>query len=579
MEESPIKSEFNPAKVVVLSELPMKEKEKYYQLLLMNNAKFIRDSEGKYIANLRLLAPGIKKIDPILERKKKDGGNYALTFQERLTKLRQEGFIQVQIVGVQPFDYNAFPRFTALIAFRNEIVKPKVRHLSWVMKLVEDIYDNRFAHEKHDVEREDDAPSFDLILLIFPVFVVRRLGTRVGLKSLLDQTCWDLMYSTHVYRQDYLELEIFARFLQEFYDHDDLLFFLYVRSVICKVLHISFKTRWQKFDGPGRQPRAMWMTYREAVHVARIVFGTDNDDLFRDFLALITPQMVGEKSELVDTRRIDMTEYLHLSVVGYHQSQARGGNNNQLLVPIPGQTVPPEPVPLPPNRGDLERMQDILNSPPQGSGYGGQQPQGGQIPLHDDEDYDPLDEEERAYEEEFHRQQQQLQQGGRGSSTAFERVAALPLEQQLRQGYGRQPSQQLASQGGGGDDCTSGLRGGYDDINDDDQQQQQPEQQSEVDGQQHQPNAFEEQQQGREMEFMSQLCNSLVDAPPDVYQYVEAQLWENLHQTVSMLLADKEITDLDTLDAALLEILSLDQLREDMEGMRDEILAELMPSK
>lgn len=322
----------------------------------------------------------------------------------------------------------------------------------------------------------------------------------------------------------------------------------------------------------------MWMTYREAVHVARIVFGTDNDDLFRDFLALITPQMVGEKSELVDTRRIDMTEYLHLSVVGYHQSQARGGNN-QLLIPIPGQTVPPEPVPLPPNRSDLDRMQDILNSPP--PAQGGQMPlRGGGMMMEDA--YDPLDEEEREYEEEF-RQQQQQQGGGRGSSAAFERVAALPLEQQLRQGYGHQPSSQ--QQAGRGDDSASGLRG-YDDINDinDDYNdpQQQPEQHDndEEEGQEaHQPNAFEEQQQGREMEFMSQLYGTLVDAPPDIYQYVEAQLWENLHQTVTMLLADKEISDLDTLDAALLEILSLDQLRVDMEGMRDELLEGLMPSK
>lgn len=43
-----------------------------------------------------------------------------------------------------------------------------------------------------------------------------------------------------------------------------------------------------------------------------------------------------------------------------------------------------------------------------------------------------------------------------------------------------------------------------------------------------------------------------------------------------MLLADKEITDLESLDAALLEILQLDELRSDMEQMRDELVSGLM---
>lgn len=43
-----------------------------------------------------------------------------------------------------------------------------------------------------------------------------------------------------------------------------------------------------------------------------------------------------------------------------------------------------------------------------------------------------------------------------------------------------------------------------------------------------------------------------------------------------MLLADKEITDLESLDAALLEILQLDELRSDMEQMREELVSGLM---
>jgi hypothetical protein len=43
-----------------------------------------------------------------------------------------------------------------------------------------------------------------------------------------------------------------------------------------------------------------------------------------------------------------------------------------------------------------------------------------------------------------------------------------------------------------------------------------------------------------------------------------------------MLLADREIADLESLDAALLEILRLDELRADMEEMRDSLVSGLV---
>jgi Fe-S cluster biosynthesis and repair protein YggX len=78
------------------------------------------------------------------------------------------------------------------------------------------------------------------------------------------------------------------------------------------------------------------------------------------------------------------------------------------------------------------------------------------------------------------------------------------------------------------------------------------------------------------MEFMGQLCAPMVDAPQEIYQYVEAEMWDRLHRTVTMLLADREIADLESLDAALLEILRLDELRADMEEMRDSLVSGLV---
>lgn len=650
--------DFQPVKLIILSELSTREKERYYRLLLLNNAKFRRDAYGRYVGNVRLLAPGIRKVNVNVdgsEKKKKDTSNYALIFQERLMKLRTEGFIEVNLQGLNnstEFDYNSYPRFTALIAFHGETVRPKLRPLSWVMKYIEDIYDQRFAHERHDVERDtEETSSFDLILLIFPVFVVRKLGTNVGLKSLVDQTCWDLLYSLHLYRRDYLEVETFARFLQEFYDHDDLLFYLYVRSVIAKVLHITFKSRWMKLDGPGRQAKSLWMSYREACHVAKVVFGNDNEEMYREFMSLVTPQMVGSKGDTTDSRRIDITEYLHLSVVGYHQSQARNNPNNgneRFLVPLPGQTAPIEPVPLPPSAMGMSEAGGDGNWDGQQNDNDYIMDENGQYYDNDGNPINPMmtagtgaavGRELEAEEIENHHQRPH-QQRSRGPSNAYEQ------ENQLAEAYDLQ--HHLGNDGMGGDEYGNGLidaqedfddggNNGYDNGNYDQNYFQQyyennaknpnnvggdyyydaypPQQQPQRGGgggggdymgnpynqsdnntartsntsandsnsasgaHDNMENAFEDLQQGREQEFMTQLLSPIANnVPPNVYMFADSALREQLHETVMGMLQERPIHDLESLDAALLEILQLDELRYDMEGLRDEIVQQLLNS-
>ena len=159
---------FFPTKIIILAELSIKDKEKYFNLLLQNDVKFRKDSEDRYIGNIRILGANIKKSDVIF--KKRDLNNYAKTFQERLKKLKEQGFIFVNIIGNNDFEYSSYPRFTSLISFNGDNVRPKSRSLSWVMKIVEDIYDFRFSHEKTEVEREEDTTNFDFMLIIIDRF-------------------------------------------------------------------------------------------------------------------------------------------------------------------------------------------------------------------------------------------------------------------------------------------------------------------------------------------------------------------------------------------------------------------------
>jgi hypothetical protein len=79
---------------------------------------------------------------------------------------------------------------------------------------------------------------------------------------------------------------------------------------------------------------------------------------------------------------------------------------------------------------------------------------------------------------------------------------------------------------------------------------------------------------GREQEFLQFLCEGL-DATvvaPEILQFVVNELARELRQHVNDELDGYEVTDIDSFDDKLLQILQTDELREVLENMRDDLL-------
>jgi hypothetical protein len=327
-------SQFLPTVAIKLSELPIREKERYYDLILTNKIKVHKNHNSKYIASLRMLAPGIRK-------KYGTDSNYLKTYTDNdldgllaaSSSTTGQGLSKVKVVGVPTFPYASYERFAQLISISTTVARPKVQSLSWLMKKIETIFDARYAAEKMENERDDAwAHEREDVSNVFPTFVVQSLATHLGmLAKIIDQNCWDLLYNVHLRRNDFLEVEVFARFLQEVYDNDDLLFFLFVRSVVMKILNVQFKTRWMKAESASiGQAKGLWMSYRECAQVARVVFRTegDNEIAWRVFLRELQPHMVGKKSEQTDSRRIDIAQFMHLALVDYHRRRFQNNDTS-----------------------------------------------------------------------------------------------------------------------------------------------------------------------------------------------------------------------------------------------------------
>ncbi len=74
----------------------------------------------------------------------------------------------------------------------------------------------------------------------FPIFVLDYLMKKYIKKSLIDRHALDLLTSIDFYKFYDKEIGIFSRFMDETYDLDDLIFFLFVRSCIEKEMNIMF---------------------------------------------------------------------------------------------------------------------------------------------------------------------------------------------------------------------------------------------------------------------------------------------------------------------------------------------------
>ena len=81
--------------------------------------------------------------------------------------------------------------------------------VGWVAhQMIEEMYDARYAHDLVEAAHEDPANTSNM-----PVFVYQCLSKKYGLKSLVEQACWDLVCNIEEYRQSYQEVPVSTRAL------------------------------------------------------------------------------------------------------------------------------------------------------------------------------------------------------------------------------------------------------------------------------------------------------------------------------------------------------------------------------
>jgi hypothetical protein len=258
-------------KTVVFSELPKNEKMKYFNFLLENEINFTRDENGFYVALVKVLNPQfygeqqdrrnskLPKGDEGLQNKPRSSSQTAGGTKKPVNKQNsfktpgkspgkfekgEEKGVRRQLQNYSEMFNDKYKRFFKTL---NPLVGVRGKKLNiYQLKYnIEEIYSIRFIKDTSDLKNQltnknkTEGGEID-VKDPFPVFVVEFLTNKFVKKPIIDQHALDLLLSLDYFRSKHKEIEIFSKFLNEEYDSDDLIFFLFVRSCIEKEMKVMF---------------------------------------------------------------------------------------------------------------------------------------------------------------------------------------------------------------------------------------------------------------------------------------------------------------------------------------------------
>ena len=157
-----------------------------------------------------------------------------------------------------------YAHFTSFLEC-NRIVKAQRRQTAWILELIEEIYDERYKFEF--TEFEGEAPPQHPLTSLVPrqfqslgqdkegnpelqapsvstaVFVYQHLSKIFGLKAIVDQICWDILYTVTLLEDDFREIRLFSMFLREIWDENVMIFKLFCRNNIQSLFPVRFKLK------------------------------------------------------------------------------------------------------------------------------------------------------------------------------------------------------------------------------------------------------------------------------------------------------------------------------------------------
>ena len=304
-------SSFGFVNKINLSDVPNIRKEKIYSFINENQIKFNKDENGDSFAMVKFENPENSNSN-IIKNKKEEKKNNSIISAEILAKV--------------------YIKFISLVKPMVGIRAKKIT-LYDLRYYIEEIYSVAFVKYTQILKMKINENN-ENIFPSFPSFVFEFIVNKWAKKQLIDQTCMNILLSLEYFKINYEDIRLFSDFLNENYNNEDFIFFLFLRSNIEKNLGVSIlekakdDTIIQHKEDKEEIFMNLYLNQKQISKIITTIYNCDDEILLNQVLQRLVPFYEGNSKKNIYNIYIFLTcltDDYHLSREKYDESQ---GINN-----------------------------------------------------------------------------------------------------------------------------------------------------------------------------------------------------------------------------------------------------------
>ena len=275
---------------ILISSLSQNEKNEFLKFIISNKIHFVKDkNSNKYFIYINLINPNYKEKNYYSQSK--NSFIYKNTYSPNAVDIKRKIFYTKKYSKI----YSKFFNNLNLII---GICEKKINFYEFKL-LIEEIYSKRFNEDSTNLKNQFDKRKKinDLKVQIklndsFPDFVYNFLKNKNINKISIDKMCMNFLCSLEYYKSKYEEINNFSYFLSEYYNNDDLIFFLFVRNCIEKEIGLNFIEKAEddiilqkkQYLMENLFDTEIYLKKKLIKNIANIIYGKDENVLINYFI-------------------------------------------------------------------------------------------------------------------------------------------------------------------------------------------------------------------------------------------------------------------------------------------------------
>ena len=275
---------------ILISSLSQNEKNEFLKFIISNKIHFVKDkNSNKYFIYINLINPNYKEKNYYSQSK--NSFIYKNTYSPNAVDIKRKIFYTKKYSKI----YSKFFNNLNLII---GICEKKINFYEFKL-LIEEIYSKRFKEDSINLKNQFDKRKKinDLKFQIklndsFPDFVYNFLKNKNINKISIDKMCMNFLCSLEYYKSKYEEINNFSYFLSEYYNNDDLIFFLFVRNCIEKEIGLNFIEKAEddiilqkkQYLMENLFDTEIYLNKKMIKNIANIIYGKDENVLINYFI-------------------------------------------------------------------------------------------------------------------------------------------------------------------------------------------------------------------------------------------------------------------------------------------------------